>query len=206
MNDRGRNFLLGPVKIWFGKWKEKYPNFQLRHLFAFYLLFILWLCHGGLSSILIHCEVRWSLYSVNEWYKLLNICGNSRDKNPSHNCLLNGEDRKNLLLSPQIIFSYIVYPYNMNYLKGGFLGIFFRTSSIIFNHSRCSVSEQTTVQPLRSLLNICTTISLSCGDDILERHFYSRFLGLNSNRVLSDSSFCLVFYPHFSVIQNSVHE
>ncbi len=26
------------------------------------------------------------------------------------------------------------------------------------------------------------------------------------NRVFSDSSFCLVFYPHFSVLQNSIHE
>jgi hypothetical protein len=26
------------------------------------------------------------------------------------------------------------------------------------------------------------------------------------NRVFSDSSFCLVFYPHFSVLQNPTHE
>jgi hypothetical protein len=32
-----------------------------------------------------------------------------------------------------------------------------------------------------------------------------RFLGKNSS-VSSDSSFNLVFYPHFSVLQNAIHE
>ncbi len=41
-------------------------------------------------------------------------------------------------------------------------------------------------------------------DGILERYFQSRFLGINSS--LLRLEFCLVFYPHFSVLQNATHE
>ncbi len=39
-------------------------------------------------------------------------------------------------------------------------------------------------------------------DEILERHFSSRSLGIN----FSDSSSCLVFYPHYSFIQKAFHK
>ncbi len=42
-------------------------------------------------------------------------------------------------------------------------------------------------------------------DRILEQPFQSRFWGINS-RVFSVSSFCLFFYPHFSVLQNAIHK
>jgi hypothetical protein len=41
-------------------------------------------------------------------------------------------------------------------------------------------------------------------DGILERHFQTRFLGIYSS--LLRIEFFLVFYPHFSVPQNAIHE
>jgi hypothetical protein len=41
-------------------------------------------------------------------------------------------------------------------------------------------------------------------DGILERHFYSRFLGIKSS--LLRLEYCLVFYPNFSVLQDAIQE
>ncbi len=41
-------------------------------------------------------------------------------------------------------------------------------------------------------------------DGILERQFLSRYLAIIL--VFSDSSFCLVFYLHFFVLPNAIHE